>query len=225
RPPRCRAARPARPPSRSRGRVIRAACATVWYGTPRPARARTGSRAPPPDPGPAETARTPRPARSLAGLQIIRRGYRYRTWLGVRLQRRLDEAVGDRACARDPELLEQEREVLLEVGRDRAAAVGGQIPHAPLERPARLLAALVVELLLGVPLLPLVLALRFHPLLELAPQVGRQLRVVEHDVLEIGREVDLDRLALGEAAERPARGPPRGTMLAPLARALARLLF
>src|SRR5205807_1858350 len=205
RPPRCRAARPARPPSRSRGRVIRAACATVWYGTPRPARARTGSRAPPPDPGPAETARTPRPARSLAGLQIIRRGYRYRTWLGVRLQRRLDEAVGDRACARDTELLEQEREVFLEVGRDRAADVGGQIPHAPLERPDRLLAALVVELLLGVPLLPLVLALRLHPLLELAPQVGRQLRVVEHDVLEIGRQVDLDRLALGEAAERLGR--------------------
>src|SRR5437016_13516310 len=205
RPPRCRAARPARPPSRPRGRVIRAACATAWSGTPRPARARTGSRAPPPDPGPAETARTPRPARSLAGIYIIRRGYRYRTWLGVRLQRRLDEAVGDRACARDTELLEQERRVLLEVGRDRAAAVGGQIPHAPLERPDRLLAALVVELLFGVPLLPLVLALRLHPLLELAPQVGRQLRVVEHDVLEIGREVDLDRFALGEAAERLGR--------------------
>src|SRR6059036_1050699 len=202
---RCRAARPARPPSRPRGRATRAACATAWCGTPRPARARTGSRAPPADPGPAETARTPRPARSLAGLQIIRRGYRYRTWLGVRLQRRLDEAVGDRACARDTELLEQEREVLLEVGRDRAADVGGQIPHAPLERPDRLLAALVIELLLGVPLLPLVLALRLHPLLELAPQVGRQLRVVEHDVLEVGREVDLDRLALGEVAERVGR--------------------
>src|SRR5437870_11873888 len=75
------------------------------------------------------------------------------------------------------ELLEQEREGPLEIGRDRAADVGGQIPHAPLEGPDRLLAALVVELLLGVPLLPLVLALRFHPLLELAPQVGRQLRV------------------------------------------------
>src|SRR5437870_7722301 len=58
RPPLCRAARPARPPSRPRGRVIRAACATAWCGTPRPARARTGSRAPPPDPSPAETART-----------------------------------------------------------------------------------------------------------------------------------------------------------------------
>src|SRR5438876_4785228 len=44
-----------RSPSRPRGRVIRAACATAWCGTPRPARARTGSRAPPPDPSPAET--------------------------------------------------------------------------------------------------------------------------------------------------------------------------
>jgi len=68
-----------------------------------------------------------------------------------------------------------------------------------------LLAALVVELLLGVPLLPLVLALRLHPVLKLAPQIGRQLWVVEHDVLEIGREVDLDRLALGEVAERVGR--------------------
>src|SRR6266487_6329061 len=107
-----------------------------------------------------QTCALPISARSLAGLQIIRRGYRYRTWLRVRLQRRLDEAVGDRACARDTELLEQEREVLLEVGRDRAADVGGQIPHAPLERPDRCRAALVVELLLGVPLLPLLLALR-----------------------------------------------------------------
>src|SRR5438034_6217182 len=49
------------------------------------------------------------------------------------------------------------------------------------------------------------LALRLHPLLELAPQIGRKLRVVEHDVLEIGREVDLDRFALGEAAERLGR--------------------
>src|SRR6266567_4664581 len=203
---------PRGPPPWPRGRATRAACGTAWCGTPRRARARTGSRAPLPDPGPAGTARTPRPARSLAGLQIIRRRYRYRTWLRVRLQRRLDEAVGDRACARDPELLEQEREVLLEVGRDRAADVGGQIPHAPLERPDRFLAALVVELLLGVPLLPLVLALRFHPLLELAPQVGRQLRVVEHDVLEIGRQVDLDRLALGEVAERVGR-QRRGAVL------------
>src|SRR3989441_12969907 len=94
----------------------------------------------------------------------------------------------------------------------RSADVGRQIPHAPLERPDRLLAALVIELLLGVPLLPLVLALRLHPLLQLAPQVGRQLRVVEYDVLEIGREVDLDRLALGEVAERVGR-QGRGAVL------------
>src|SRR5436309_1002922 len=55
------------------------------------------------------------------------------------------------------------------------------------------------------PLLPLVLALRPHPFLQLAPQLGRQLRVVEHDVLKIGRKVDLDRLALGEVAERVGR--------------------
>src|SRR5207247_709963 len=118
----------------------------------------------------------------------------------------------DRACALDTELLEQEREGLLEVARDRGADVGGQIPHAPLERLDRFLAALVVELLLRVPLLPLVLALRFHPLLELAPQLGRQLRVVEHDVLEIGREVDFNGLALGEVAERVGR-QRRGAVL------------
>src|SRR2546429_6350536 len=85
-----------------------------------------------------------------------------------------------RSCARDTELLEQEREVFLEVGRDRAADVGGHIPNAPLEPPDRLLAALVVELLLGVPLLPLVLALRLHPLLEFATPGGRPLPRVGH---------------------------------------------
>src|SRR5436309_1326743 len=185
-PLRPRRSRAARPPSRPRDRATRAACATAWCGRPRPARARTGTRARPPDPGQAGTARTPRPVRSFSRLQVIGRGHGDRAGLRVGLERRLDVAVGDRARPGDAELLEEKGEGLLEVGRDRGADVRRQVPQAPLERADRLLAALVVELLFGIPLLPLVLALGLHPLLQLAPQLGRQPRVVEHDVPKIG---------------------------------------
>src|SRR5436853_138322 len=101
----------------------------------------------------------------------------------ARLQRRLDVAVGQRARVGDAELPEQEGERLLEVGGDRGADVRRQVPQAPFERADGFLAALVVELLLGVSFLPLVLAFPLHPLLELAPQLGGQLGVVEHDAL------------------------------------------
>src|SRR5206468_10630900 len=122
------------------------ACATAWCGTPHPARARTGTRAPRPGPRPAGRGRTLRPARSFSGLQIVRGRHRHRARLRVRLERRLDVAVGDRARPGDPELLEQKGERLLEVGRDRGTHVRRQVPHAALEGPDRLLAALVVKL-------------------------------------------------------------------------------
>src|SRR2546426_6795990 len=128
----------------------------------------------------------------------------------MRLRRWPHVAVHDSARVGHAQLLEQERERPLEVGADRAAHVFGKIPQLPLERSDRLLAALVDELLLGIALLPLVLALGLHPLVELGPQTGGEPRVVEYEVLEVRREMNLDRFAGREVPERfrRARGAP-----------------
>src|SRR2546430_15811548 len=77
-------------------------------------------------------------------------------------------------------------------------------PRSPLF-PYTTLSRSVVKLLLGVALLPLVFTLDLPPFLELPPQLGRQVRVVEHDALEVGRQMNLDRLALGKLAEGVGR--------------------
>src|SRR3989440_7528657 len=104
------------------------------------------------------------------------------------------------------------RSRLLQVGRHGLAHGGGKIPQPPLERPDRLLAGLVSELLLGVALLPLVLALGFDPFVDLGAQLGWQLGMVEHDVLEVCGQMDLDRLARREVTER-LRGQGGRTVL------------
>src|SRR5438552_777438 len=214
RPRRPRAPRPpARPvvqPCPPRGHAAPAASRPADGASPCPPRARTGNRSPPLRPSRAGTRRTPgrprprpRPrrcphryhARSFARLQVIRRRDRHRPWHGMRLERRLHVAVHDGARVGDAQLLEQERERPLEVGGDRAACAFGKIPQPPLERSDRLLAALINELLLGVALLPLVLTFGLHPGVELGPQIGREARVVEDDVLEVRREMNLDRFA------------------------------
>src|SRR3989475_7221679 len=216
-PPAHPAVRPCRPP----GHAAPAACPPDDDASRCPPRARTGSRSPPPRPSRAGTRRTPpRPrcprcprhprARSFARLQVVRRRDRHRPRCGMRLQRWPHVAVRDGARVGHAQLLEQERERPLEVGADRAAHVFGKIPQPPLERSDRLLAALVDELLLGIALLPLVLALGLHPLVELGPQTGGGPRVGEYEVLEARREMNLDRFACREVPERfrPGRGGP-----------------
>src|SRR5438552_1205921 len=203
RPPRRR--RPARPADPASRRRAPAPGAPAWYATRRPPLERTGSPAPPRSPRRTGTARTRCSARSLARLEVVGCRHGDGARLRVRLERRPHEPIGDRPRVGHAQLLEQERERLLEVGGDGGPDIAGQVPQALLERTDRLLATLVVELLLGIALLPLVFALDLHPFLQLAPQLGGQLRVVEHDALEVGRQVNLDRLALGELAEGVGR--------------------
>src|SRR5205809_7543246 len=200
-------ARPAHWPFRRRAssspRIYGTLCAACSC---RP-RARTGTRPPPRPPARRGRPRTTRRlrARSFARLEVVRRVSRYRARRRVGLQRRFHKPIHRRARTGDAQLLEQERERLLQVGPDRPAHVFGKIPHAPLERPHCFLAALVDELLLVVALLPLVLALGRVPRIDLRAQVGRQPGVVEDDGLEIRGEVDLDRLARREVPERLRR--------------------
>src|SRR3989454_11209449 len=129
----------------------------------------------------------------------------------MRLRRWPHVAVHDGARVGHAQLLEQERERPLEVGADRAAHVFGKIPQPPLERSDRLLAALVDELLLGIALLPLVLALGLHPLVELGPQTGGGPRAGKNEVLKDRRAMKLERFAGPEVAESVPRegGGPR----------------
>src|SRR5256885_1205868 len=196
---------PTRPPRRSFRPRARAPGAPAWCAPPHPPRARTGIPAPPRSPRRTGTARSPCSARSLARLEVVGGRHGDGARLRVRLQRRLYEPIGDGARVGHAQLLEQERERLLQVGADGRPDAGRQIPQAPLDRTDRLLAALVVKLLLGVALLPLVFALDLHPFLELAPQLGGPLLGGEHDALEGGRQVNLDRLALGKLAEGVGR--------------------
>src|SRR3989441_5271800 len=217
-------AHPAVPPCRPPGHAAPAACPPDHHASRRPPRTRTGSRSPPPRPSRAGTRRTPpRPrcprcprhprGRSFARLQVVRRRDRHRPRCGMRLQRWPHVAVHDGARVSHAQLLEQERERPLEVGADRAAHVFGKIPQPPLERSDRLLAALVDELLLGIALLPLVLALGLHPLVELGPQTGGEPRVVKYEGLKVRREMNLDRFAGPEVPEcfpREGGGPLLG---------------
>src|SRR6266516_2399279 len=168
-------ARPARRPSRRRASSGPQTCATLCAGCSCRPRARTGSRPRPRPPARRGNRRTspcpPLRARSFARLEVVRGVGRDGPRRRVGLQRRLDVPVHRRARARDAQLLEQEGERFLEVSPDRLAHVFGEIPHPPLERPYRFLAALVDELLLGVALLPLVLALGLDPRIDLGAQV------------------------------------------------------
>ena len=75
-------------------------------------------------------------------------------------------------------------------------------PHFALERPDGLLPRLVIELLGGIPALPLAGRVLVHPAPEPVPQVGGKPGMIEHDVLEVGGEVDLGGLDPGEIPER-----------------------
>src|SRR5438093_4406379 len=102
-------------------------------------------------------------------------------------------ALGQLAGAFDAELAEQELELRLQRAADRLARVRWQAPQLALEEAQRLLAGLVEELLVRVAALALVRRHDAQPLVDLALEAGREARVIEQHVLELGREMDLDR--------------------------------
>src|SRR5205823_10383220 len=119
---------------------------------PRPARSRI------------RTLRTLRRCvRSFSRLRVIGRCDQRAPWRRMRRELRFHVPVGGRARPLHSQLLEQERERLFQVGADRGADVGRQIPEASLERPDRFLAALINELLFGVAFFPFVFGFGFHP--------------------------------------------------------------
>src|ERR1035437_309590 len=150
---------------------------------------------------------------SLAGVRIIRRGGHATCTLDGRwaMQRRRRHDPRDvRGRAGRRELREQEFEFLVERPIERRGGFAAQGPQLFLERPERLLARLVDELLVRVARLPLVGGVRAQPGVHLFAQGGRN-EVVEH-VLEARREMDFRRLDAREVVERPV-GERRGAVL------------
>src|SRR6266568_6478258 len=197
RPPSPLPATPApRPPSPRRRRAGCAGASTVCGACRRRLRAQTES---PPARRRRYPAGTPRtrslpPGRSFTRLGVVGGGDEGRARRRMRIEGRLDVFVRGLARALHAQFLEQERERPLEIGPDGRPHVLWEIPHAPLVGADHLLAALVDELLLGVALLPLVLALGFHPGVQLGAQVGGELGMIEHEILEVRGEVNLHRL-------------------------------
>src|SRR5258706_4704393 len=186
---------PRRPSPRRRRADCAAACPACGACRPRyPAR-----MGPPPPRRPrcrAGTVRTESlPARSFARLGVVRRGDEGSARGRMRVERRFHVLVRRLARPLHPQLLEQERERLFQIGPDHRPHALGQIPEPLLEGTDRLLAALIEELLFGVALLPFFLRLGLDPRAHLAPQLCRQRGVLHDDRLEDRRHVDLDRLA------------------------------
>ena len=100
----------------------------------------------------------------------------------------------------DAELGEQERD-LAALGREDLV-LGREVPQLALERPDRLLAGRVDELLVGLAVLALVGRVRVAPGLDLAVERLGEGRVLVERVLEPGREVDLGGLDRREAVEQ-----------------------
>ena len=100
----------------------------------------------------------------------------------------------------DGKLREQKLELLVVCPGHRGLHVVRQIPEPTLERPERLLARLVEELLVCVGGFALFLRILPQPLVNLLPERRRQ--VIEQHVLEVGGEVNLCRLGRREIVER-----------------------
>src|SRR5437660_5224182 len=113
----------------------------------------------------------------------------------------VDVAGDEITRPRHRELLEQEREFRFERVADRLPRSGREIPDLLLERSDRLLAGLVEELALRLPLLLLVCHPLEEPALDGALQRQGERRMVVPQVLEMGGEVDLGAVVLRKAAE------------------------
>ena len=109
-----------------------------------------------------------------------------------------------------PELVEQEADLLRLGGEDLVLRL--EVPQLALERPERLLARRVHELLVGLVRLALVERVGEAPRLDLLVELARERRVLVEQVLEARREVDLRRLDVAEAMEQLVR-QRRGAVL------------
>src|SRR5258706_8788867 len=127
------------------------------------------------------------------------------------LRHRNDARDGRRRVV-DPELAHQERELPFERLADRAPAIIADAPQLLLERAEGLLPRLVDELLFGVFRLALFDRVLAKPGVHLGLEFGRQLRVLVHHVLEIGRQMDLAGADAREGVERIGR-QRRGAVL------------
>src|SRR6185369_10999711 len=100
-----------------------------------------------------------------------------------------DVAIDHRPRPVHAELGEQEADLATLRGED--LVLRRKLPELALERPDRLLARRVDELLIGLVRLALVEGVREAERLDLAVELGREGRMLEEGVLEPGREVDL----------------------------------
>src|SRR5665647_1235892 len=130
------------------------------------------------------------PERSLSSVRIVGRGlHRDAPGDAAALFRRRDEALDRVRGPANAQLLEEEAEGLVVRERDLRLHVLRQVPELALEGAERLLAALVVELLIGVALLALIAGVLVEPRVDLRAQGLGDLLV--EDVLEVRGEMDL----------------------------------
>src|SRR5205085_5357780 len=125
---------------------------------------------------------------------------------------RTDRAPHDVPRAGDTELLEEKLELRLQRVANRLARALGEIPDLLLVGPDRLLAGLVEELLRRLPLLALRRGVLVEPALDLALQRVGERGVVVDRVHEVGGEVDLRAVVVGEVTE-VLRRKGRGSVL------------
>jgi hypothetical protein len=99
------------------------------------------------------------------------------------------------------ELLEEELELRLEVARDRPARAHREVPDRFLEGAESLLARLVEELLRRLAGLALGAGMIGQPAVHRLPQQSGECRMIEHHVLEPGRQMNLGRVVFRKDAE------------------------
>src|SRR5688572_21532214 len=110
----------------------------------------------------------------------------------------------------DSKLREEKAELVVVGGGELRLDVGTEIPESLLEGTECLLPCLVEELLIGIRRLPLVLCVLPQPVVDLAPQLGRE-AVVQHR-LEVRREMNLRRFSAGKVVKRRV-GESRSSVL------------
>src|SRR3990170_13988 len=129
---------------------------------------------------------------SVTQIRIVGSGFDGREpgmWARLVLLDRLHETLHRVGRIHHRQLREEKAELFLVRSRELLLYIARELPEPLLERTQRLLPRLVEELLVGVRSLALVLRADAEPIVDLVPQLRRNV-VVEHR-LKIGREMDL----------------------------------